>query len=107
MGRDPTASFVFPAASRNDRGRDIRQRPRPATHQSSGFGFMLRDCPRRNSRGFAPPPGRLEAVPAQRQFRIFVDYAHTDDALLNVIKTCRELNPARLIVVFAEPVLFD
>jgi UDP-N-acetylmuramoyl-L-alanyl-D-glutamate--2,6-diaminopimelate ligase len=45
-------------------------------------------------------PGRLEAVPAQRQFRMFVDYAHTDDALLNVIKTCRELNPARLIVVF-------
>ncbi|MDR3404356.1 MAG: UDP-N-acetylmuramoyl-L-alanyl-D-glutamate--2,6-diaminopimelate ligase [Chthoniobacter sp.] len=45
-------------------------------------------------------PGRLEAVPAQRQFRVFVDYAHTDDALLNVIKTCRELNPGRLIVVF-------
>jgi UDP-N-acetylmuramoyl-L-alanyl-D-glutamate--2,6-diaminopimelate ligase len=45
-------------------------------------------------------PGRLEAVPAQRQFRVFVDYAHTDDALHNVIKTCRELNPARLIVVF-------
>jgi UDP-N-acetylmuramoyl-L-alanyl-D-glutamate--2,6-diaminopimelate ligase len=45
-------------------------------------------------------PGRLEAVPAQRQFRVFVDYAHTDDALLNVIRTCRELNPARLIVVF-------
>jgi len=39
-------------------------------------------------------------VPAQRQFRIFVDYAHTDDALLNVIRTCRELNPGRLIVVF-------
>ena len=48
----------------------------------------------------APVPGRLEAVPAQRQFRVFVDYAHTDDALLNVIKTCRELNPARVIVVF-------
>ena len=47
-----------------------------------------------------PVPGRLEAVPAQRQFRVFVDYAHTDDALKNVIKTCRELNPARLIVVF-------
>ncbi len=45
-------------------------------------------------------PGRLEAVPAQRKFRVFVDYAHTDDALQNVIKTCRELNPARLIVVF-------
>ncbi|HEX8311187.1 MAG TPA: UDP-N-acetylmuramoyl-L-alanyl-D-glutamate--2,6-diaminopimelate ligase [Chthoniobacteraceae bacterium] len=45
-------------------------------------------------------PGRLEPVPAQRQFKIFVDYAHTDDALLNVINTCRELKPARLIVVF-------
>ena len=45
-------------------------------------------------------PGRLEAVPAQRQFKVFVDYAHTDDALINVMKTCRELNPARLIVLF-------
>lgn len=45
-------------------------------------------------------PGRLEPVPAMRQFKVFVDYAHTDDALLNVIKTCRELNPGRLIVVF-------
>jgi len=49
----------------------------------------------------APPvPGRLQAVPGHRSFRVFVDYAHTDDALLNVIKTCRELKPARLIVVF-------
>jgi UDP-N-acetylmuramoyl-L-alanyl-D-glutamate--2,6-diaminopimelate ligase len=45
-------------------------------------------------------PGRLEAVPAKRQFQIFVDYAHSDDALLNVLKTLRELNPNRLIVVF-------
>jgi UDP-N-acetylmuramoyl-L-alanyl-D-glutamate--2,6-diaminopimelate ligase len=45
-------------------------------------------------------PGRLEAVPAKRQFQVFVDYAHTDDALLNVLKTCRDLNPARLILVF-------
>jgi UDP-N-acetylmuramoyl-L-alanyl-D-glutamate--2,6-diaminopimelate ligase len=45
-------------------------------------------------------PGRLEAVPAQRNFRIFVDYAHTDDALENALRTLRELNPARLITVF-------
>jgi UDP-N-acetylmuramoyl-L-alanyl-D-glutamate--2,6-diaminopimelate ligase len=45
-------------------------------------------------------PGRLEAVPAQRQFKVFVDYAHSPDALVNVMKTCRELNPARLIVLF-------
>ena len=45
-------------------------------------------------------PGRLEAVPAKRQFQVFVYYAHTDDALLNVLKTLRELSPQRLIVVF-------
>ncbi|HST31624.1 MAG TPA: UDP-N-acetylmuramoyl-L-alanyl-D-glutamate--2,6-diaminopimelate ligase [Chthoniobacterales bacterium] len=45
-------------------------------------------------------PGRLEMVPAKRQFQVFVDYAHTPDALLNVIKTLRELGPRRLIIVF-------
>lgn len=45
-------------------------------------------------------PGRLEALPAKRQFQVFVDYAHTPDALLNVLKTLRELSPRRLIVVF-------
>jgi len=45
-------------------------------------------------------PGRLEAVLAKRQFQVFVDYAHTDDALVNVLRTCRDLSPNRLIVVF-------
>jgi len=45
-------------------------------------------------------PGRLQAVPAKRQFQVFVDYAHTPDALANVLKTLRELDPRRLIVVF-------
>jgi UDP-N-acetylmuramoyl-L-alanyl-D-glutamate--2,6-diaminopimelate ligase len=45
-------------------------------------------------------PGRLEAVQAKRQYRVFVDYAHTDDALINVMKTLRELSPRRLVVVF-------
>ncbi len=45
-------------------------------------------------------PGRLEPVPGQRSFKVFVDYAHTDDALINVLNTLRELQPARLIVVF-------
>src|SRR6266496_927461 len=45
-------------------------------------------------------PGRLELVPARRQFQVFVDYAHTPDALGNVLKTLRELEPERLIAVF-------
>ncbi len=45
-------------------------------------------------------PGRLELVPARRQYQVFVDYAHTPDALGNVLKTLRELEPHRLIAVF-------
>ena len=45
-------------------------------------------------------PGRLQLVPAKRSYQVYVDYAHTDDALHNVLRTLRELNPHRLIVVF-------
>jgi UDP-N-acetylmuramoyl-L-alanyl-D-glutamate--2,6-diaminopimelate ligase len=66
---------------------------------ANSMGINLRDAIL--SLGRSPQvPGRLEAVPAKRQFQIFVDYAHTDDALLNVLKTLRELSPRRLIVVF-------
>ena len=46
-------------------------------------------------------PGRLEAVHGRQiNYRVFVDYAHTPDALINVLKTLRDLNPARIITIF-------
>lgn len=45
-------------------------------------------------------PGRLEPVGNKKGRRVFVDYAHTDDALLNVLKTLREITSGKLIVVF-------
>lgn len=45
-------------------------------------------------------PGRLEEIPTGRGFRVFVDYAHTDDALANVLETLRPFTRGRLIVVF-------
>lgn len=45
-------------------------------------------------------PGRLEPVPVARPFKVFVDYAHTPDALANVLETLRPLTRGRLIVVF-------
>jgi UDP-N-acetylmuramoyl-L-alanyl-D-glutamate--2,6-diaminopimelate ligase len=45
-------------------------------------------------------PGRLERVDAGQSFGVFVDYAHTDDALRNVLEVLRPLTPGRLIVVF-------
>jgi UDP-N-acetylmuramoyl-L-alanyl-D-glutamate--2,6-diaminopimelate ligase len=45
-------------------------------------------------------PGRLERVQAGQDFAVIVDYAHTDDALKNLLETVRELGPRRLITVF-------
>lgn len=47
-----------------------------------------------------PVPGRLEAVNAGQPFGVFVDYAHTDDALRNVLSTMRELTSGRLLLAF-------
>lgn len=45
-------------------------------------------------------PGRFERVPHDGDFAIVVDYAHSDDALLNTLKTARELTSGRIITVF-------
>jgi UDP-N-acetylmuramoyl-L-alanyl-D-glutamate--2,6-diaminopimelate ligase len=45
-------------------------------------------------------PGRLEAVEGGQDFKVLVDYAHTDDALKNVLTTLGPLCKGRLTVVF-------
>lgn len=45
-------------------------------------------------------PGRFERVPHVGDFAVVVDYAHTDDALLNTLKTARDLTEGRIITVF-------
>ncbi len=49
---------------------------------------------------FRGAPGRLERVPCERGVHVFVDYAHTPDALANVLVALREVRPRRLILVF-------
>jgi UDP-N-acetylmuramoyl-L-alanyl-D-glutamate--2,6-diaminopimelate ligase len=51
-------------------------------------------------RSLAGVPGRLERVAAGQDFTVVVDYAHTDDALKNLLETVRELGPRRIITVF-------
>lgn len=53
----------------------------------------IRDCSR--------VPGRFERVDCGQPFLVIVDYAHTDDALRNLLQTARELNKSgRIITLF-------
>jgi UDP-N-acetylmuramoyl-L-alanyl-D-glutamate--2,6-diaminopimelate ligase len=45
-------------------------------------------------------PGRMENIGNAGGATVFVDYAHTPDALENACRTLRELSPRRLITVF-------
>ena len=45
-------------------------------------------------------PGRLESIDCGQPFKVFVDYAHTEDALKNVLSISKNLNKGKIIVVF-------
>lgn len=45
-------------------------------------------------------PGRLERVENDQDIHVFVDYAHTPDALKNVLATLRSLGQHKIITVF-------
>lgn len=48
----------------------------------------------------APAPGRLQAVNAGQPFFVMVDYAHSDDAMENVLTSLRPMTHGALRVVF-------
>ncbi|MGH7484835.1 MAG: Mur ligase family protein, partial [bacterium] len=48
---------------------------------------------------FTGAPGRMERVEAGQDFDVYVDYAHTEDALRNLYSTLREVTTGRLIAV--------
>jgi len=54
----------------------------------------------RGLEGAYAPPGRLEPIEEGQPFPVFVDYAHTPEALETVLQAVRELTSGRLIVVF-------
>jgi UDP-N-acetylmuramoyl-L-alanyl-D-glutamate--2,6-diaminopimelate ligase len=69
---------------------------------ATGLALALSCPPEAVARGLAAcpgAPGRLERVPAP-EVAVFVDYAHTDDALSRVLAALRALGPRRLVAVF-------
>jgi len=70
---------------------------------AAGAAFATGICPESIARGIAAlerVPGRLEKLPTELNRHIFVDYAHTPDALESILKTLAGRAPARLITVF-------
>jgi len=70
---------------------------------ASGAGLSYGIPPETIARGIArlrAVPGRFERVDEGQPFVVVVDYAHTDDALRNVIAVARGLNPKRVITLF-------
>ena len=66
---------------------------------SMGLGLPV-EAALRGVSSLAGVPGRLERVDVGQGFTVAVDYAHTDDALKNLLETVRELGPSRVITVF-------
>ena len=66
-------------------------------------GFSLGLKPEAIARGLerlAAVPGRMERIENRRGFHVFVDYAHTPDALERALQVLRPLTRGRLIAVF-------
>jgi len=45
-------------------------------------------------------PGRFEKVDEGQNFAVVVDYAHTDNALANLLRTAKEMTEGRLVCLF-------
>jgi UDP-N-acetylmuramoyl-L-alanyl-D-glutamate--2,6-diaminopimelate ligase len=63
------------------------------------FGVGLEEIAR-GIEGLAAVPGRLEQIDCGQPFPVFIDYAHTEDALRNCLVSLRPLTRGRMICVF-------
>ncbi len=70
-----------------------------AVGAAMGAGLGL-DAVKSGINGKITIPGRLEAVDCGQGFLVLVDYAHTDDALKNVLSTLKPLAKKKLITLF-------
>jgi UDP-N-acetylmuramyl-tripeptide synthetase len=55
---------------------------------------------RRGIESMSHVPGRLEPIGNDQGFFIFIDYAHTEDGLFNVLKALRSVASTKIILVF-------
>ena len=63
------------------------------------LGIPLQDCARAMA-DMKGAKGRVEPVPTDGDYSIFIDYAVTPDAIDNVLTALRDIAPARLVILF-------
>lgn len=70
-----------------------------ATSCLLALGFSLEETAAalENAKGVK---GRIEVVPVHKDYTVIIDYAHTPDGLLNIIKTIRGFAEGRVITLF-------
>ena len=62
---------------------------------------IRQDAIKKGIESFRSVPGRLEPVYSSNPFRVFVDYAHTEDALYNILSLLKNVvKDGRIITVF-------
>lgn len=70
---------------------------------SVGAAFVSGITPKNIKKGIEnlkKVPGRLERFKNAKNLNIFIDYAHTGNALKNVLDSLKALNPRRIITIF-------
>jgi len=70
------------------------------TAQAIGLGLGLTVGALQSLSDCCGAPGRLERVPNNRGLHVFVDYAHTPDALENVLRALKSLDFEKVVTVF-------
>ena len=66
---------------------------------AGSIGISAR-CIKKGIESFGSVPGRLEEVMGGQPFKVFIDFAHTEDALFNVLNILRKSAKNNLITVF-------
>ncbi|OQA50738.1 MAG: UDP-N-acetylmuramoyl-L-alanyl-D-glutamate--L-lysine ligase [Candidatus Omnitrophica bacterium ADurb.Bin292] len=67
--------------------------------QGENTGFRIEDF-RGILEEIPPIPGRMERAGSGTDFSVFVDYAHTPDAIEQVLRDAKSANPKRILTVF-------
>ena len=91
---DASMEFEFPLP-----GTFNHQNAAAAAATAVGLGLSL-DKAINGLKAAGPVPGRLQPIRLGQPFAVFVDYAHTPDALVKLLSSLREFGPKHLHVVF-------